>query len=444
MFVATDLRLGRPVAIKVLAADVRDPRARERFEREARMLSSFAHPNAVAIFDAGFDAELAYFVMEFVDGPTLASYLERRGRLPVDDAISIADQVLAALDAAHSHGIVHRDVKPSNILLDSDGSVRLADFGIAKSIREVTGDLTATGQVVGTASYLAPELGRGESATPSSDLYAVGIIIFEMLTGEVPMRGENAVATLALRQHALMPSLRSDRPDVPGSLAAAVATALSPDPANRFASAREMRTAIRSHHATTTAPTEAEATSPYRPAVTPRREAGRAGRHRRLVGIGAVLAVLAVAAAVLLGIGAADHGTPSAQSSTSTTDSVANAAPPTSGPSTTVASPPTTTPAPRSLTELIALLSTPGNRFGIQQHALRARLLALIDHGRKQQGRNASALSRDVTRWASTGQLDPAIANDTVALLAAVRQEQPPTRQPPKHEDGPQNSDSQS
>jgi serine/threonine protein kinase len=335
-------------------------------------------------------------------------------------------------------------VKPSNILLDSDGCVRLADFGIAKSIRDVTGDLTATGQLVGTASYLAPELGRGEPATPSSDLYAVGIIIFEMLTGEVPMRGENAVATLALRQHAARPSLRSHRADVPEALDVAVATALSADPANRFASAREMRAAIDSHHAAPTPRTEADATSPYRPTVPPQRKTSRAGRHRRLAGIAAVLAVLAAGAAVLLGIDATDHGTSSAQTTTTTTDSAANAAPPTSGPTTTVASPPTTTPVPRSLTELIALLSTPGNRFGVQQQALRARLLALIDRGQNQHGKNVSALSRDVNRWASTGQLDPAIANDTRALLAGLPQEQPPIRKPPKHEDGPQNSDSQS
>jgi eukaryotic-like serine/threonine-protein kinase len=428
VFVATDLRLGRLVAVKVLSADVRDPRSRERFEREARALSSFAHPNAVAIFDAAFDADLAYLVMEYVDGPTLASYLARRGPLPVDDVIAIADQVLAALDAAHTHGIVHRDVKPSNILLDSDGVVRLADFGIAK-IRDLTSDLTATGQIVGTASYLAPELARGEPATPASDLYAVGIIIFEMLTGEVPMRAETPVATLALRQHAAQTSLRSRRPDAPESLEAAVATALDADPAIRYPSAGDFRAAIRSRHHAATAPTEVEATTSYRSTAAPRQGAGRGGRRRGLIAVLAVLAALAVAAAAIFAIHAANNGAANLQHATSTTGPDANTTS-TTQPTTTVS--PTTTPRPTSLNELVALLATSDNRYGVQQQALRNRLLELLASNPGQQARLASGLRRDVTRWASTGQLDPVIANETVGLLAGRPQARPPAGKPPK------------
>src|SRR5689334_20114889 len=241
VFAATDLRLERRVAVKLLSAALDDRRARERFEREARALSSFLHPNAVAVFDAGVDGDQPYLVMELVDGPTLASVLAQRGPLPVGEAVAIADQVLAVLDAAHRQGIVHRDVKPSNILLGTDGRVRLADFGIAKSIDDLTGDLTATGQVVGTASYLAPEVARGERASPSSDVYAVGIVLFEMLAGGVPLRGDTPLATLAARERSMPPSLRSLRPDVPMALDLAVASALSADPTRRLATAREMQ-----------------------------------------------------------------------------------------------------------------------------------------------------------------------------------------------------------
>ncbi len=167
----TDRRLGRPVAVKLLEAGriaTADPEAKRRFVREARSSAGFTHPHAVTVFDAGeADGEL-FIVMELVDGPSLAEAMAERGPLPEGDAVRIATQVLSALGAAHASGIVHRDVKPANILLDARGDAKLADFGIAKRFDDLTDSLTATGLIVGTLRYLSPEQARGEPISPAS------------------------------------------------------------------------------------------------------------------------------------------------------------------------------------------------------------------------------------------------------------------------------------
>jgi serine/threonine-protein kinase len=420
---ATDLRLGRVVAVKLLSTELDDPVSRARFEGEARALSSFVHPNAVAVFDVGVDGEQPYLVMELVEGPTLASTLAQRGPLRVDEAVGIADQILAAVDAAHGQGIVHRDVKPSNILLGSDGRVRLADFGIAKSIDGLTEDLTATGQVVGTASYLAPEVARGERASPASDLYAVGIVLFEMLAGDVPLRRDTPLATLAARERSVPPSLRSLRPDVPVALDMAVAQSLSRDPTRRFGTAREMQAAIAATDTSQTIPFAAEPTSTYPLAGRARASRRPPRRGRRLARVIAPAAALGVAVATIVGITASGIGTDTSNppNATRPTDATTTASPTSTVPRATA---PTTTnlPTPATLAELVALLATPDNRYGAQQQALRERLLHLIDAKPGHEAKNTSALTRDVSRWASTGQLDSTIANDTIALLAGVPQ----------------------
>ena len=204
---ARDIVLDRWVAVKLLPAGVLDPTARERFRREARSSASFNHPNAVAVFDAGEDSGQLFLVMELVDGPSLASVLHERGRLRLDDAMHIADGVLAALAAAHAAGLVHRDVKPGNVLLGSNRQVKLADFGIARRLDDLAHDLTAAHTVLGTPRYTSPEQLAGQPATPASDLYAVGVVLFEMLTGAPPYGGPSAPAVAAAHQTAPIPDV---------------------------------------------------------------------------------------------------------------------------------------------------------------------------------------------------------------------------------------------
>jgi serine/threonine-protein kinase len=244
VFAARDRTLDRRVAIKRLRTDLSDEGARDRFTREAHALAGFSHENAVAVFDAGDDADGPYIVMELVEGPTLAAYLRERGRLSFEEATSIVEQMLAVLGAAHAQGIVHRDVKPANVLLADDGRVKLADFGIAKVVSDAEGDLTLDGHVLGTPTYLAPERAAGHEATPQSDIYSVAVIGYEMVAGKPPFKGEHMAATLAAHQRAPIPSLLDVRPDAPDEYVATIERGLAKDAAERFGSAEEMRDAL--------------------------------------------------------------------------------------------------------------------------------------------------------------------------------------------------------
>ena len=240
---ALDERLGRQVAIKLLDAGLvgsADPAGRERFLREGPVAASFNHPNAVTVFDAGQDGSDLYIVMELVVGPSLAELLARRGPLAIDEATRIATQVLDALASAHAVGIVHRDVKPANVLLNADGMAKLADFGIAKRFDELEDSVTRVGTVIGTPRYLAPEQATGASVTPASDVYAMGILLFEMLTGCTPFPGDSPIAVIAAQQSHPARDVRSLRPEVSPQLAATVARALQRSPADRYPSAVEM------------------------------------------------------------------------------------------------------------------------------------------------------------------------------------------------------------
>ncbi|HZP29570.1 MAG TPA: protein kinase [Acidimicrobiia bacterium] len=421
VFAAYDARLGRSVALKILSADVTEPRARERFEREVLTHASFVHPNAVAIFDTGIDGSRPYLVMELVDGPTLATYLARHGPLPVGTAVAVTSGVLAALDAAHRRGIVHRDVKPSNVLLGDDGRVRLVDFGIAKPISDLTADLTATGQIVGTASYLAPELARGAPATPASDLYAVGVMLFEMLTGEIPLRGDTPIATLTARDRAAPPSARALRPDIPTGLDAAMLRALARDPAERFGSAREMQAAITA----AAEPTVAFDGDPTLPSPAPPPAARASRRRRRAVPIALASALVAGGAAAWVVAAASPSATPSSSPAvTTTTVERVTTVPPRDS------TPPTTSPRPRTLGELVSALAAGGSRYGSREEALRLALLRLLDGKPRDVSKRAAELARQVTRWASAGELDPVIAGTATQLLASL------VSTPEKHGEG--------
>jgi eukaryotic-like serine/threonine-protein kinase len=232
---ARDEVLKRPVAVKLLHDSLAgDKRAAERFRREALTAAQISHPNMANVFDYIEENGQPGIVMEYVPSETLAQRLTHK-RIPIAEAVRITDDVLSALDRAHAAGIVHRDIKPANILLTPAGDVKVTDFGIARSL-DVEHGVTQTGTVLGTGDYLAPEQASGEPVSPATDVYSLGVVLWELLTGEVPFEGENFVAVALRHLNEPVPSLREQRPDVPPRLAAAVEQALAKDPARRFPS----------------------------------------------------------------------------------------------------------------------------------------------------------------------------------------------------------------
>jgi eukaryotic-like serine/threonine-protein kinase len=240
---ATDAQLGREVAVKVLHPEYgRDPGFVARFKQEAQSAASLSHPNIVGVFDFGTDADGPYIVMELVDGEDVATLLARNGPLPPRQAARLAAEVAHALGAAHARGIVHRDVKPGNILVSADGRVKVTDFGIARAWADAR--LTLPGVTLGSVHYFSPEQALGEQATEASDIYSLGIVLYELLTGRRPWEGDNA-ASVAMARISAPPPLVSDvRPNVPPVLEAIDRKALSPDPAARFPSAGAMADAL--------------------------------------------------------------------------------------------------------------------------------------------------------------------------------------------------------
>jgi serine/threonine-protein kinase len=244
VFDGLDERLGRRVAVKVLKEEYADdPRSQERFSREARAAAMLNHPHIAQVFDSGQDAGRSFIVMEFVEGGHLGRLLETEGRLPPRQAVEIAADVCSALGAAHKVGIVHRDVKPSNVLLTPHHQVKATDFGIAQAQGQAA--LTGTGMVLGTAHYLSPEQASGQGATPASDVYAVGVLLFQLLTGSVPFDGDSPGAVALSHVTQQVPPVRDRAPDVPPRVAAAVAHATAKDPRQRFANASLMEAELR-------------------------------------------------------------------------------------------------------------------------------------------------------------------------------------------------------
>ncbi len=243
---ARDMRLGRDVAIKVLRADLaRDPTFYLRFKREAQNAAALNHPAIVAVYDTG-EAEvdggpLPYIVMEYVDGDTLRDLVRGKGPLPPRRAMEIIADVCAALDFSHKNGIVHRDMKPANIMINRQGAVKVMDFGIARAIADSSNPMTQTAAVIGTAQYLSPEQARGEQVDARSDVYSVGCVLYEILTGEPPFTGDSpvAVAYQHVREDPQLPS--HVHPGVPRELDSVILKAMSKNPANRYQTAAEMR-----------------------------------------------------------------------------------------------------------------------------------------------------------------------------------------------------------
>jgi serine/threonine-protein kinase len=250
VYKATDLILERTVAVKVLAEHLSDDeRFVARFRREALAVAKLIHPNIVQVYDTGVDEGRHYIVMEYVSGRSGAQILQRHGPVGPETAAEIGIQACAGLDYAHRRGIIHRDVKPGNLMITGgpvgggEMTVKLTDFGIARAIEQTR--ITQVGSVVGTAAYLAPEQVRGEEATPATDVYALGVVLYQFLTGRLPYEG-SSLAELAVRQQnetPLPPSTYNG--DVPETLGGAVLRALEGDPNRRYASAEELATGLR-------------------------------------------------------------------------------------------------------------------------------------------------------------------------------------------------------
>jgi serine/threonine-protein kinase len=238
VYLAEDEELGRRVAIKVLdEKHANDDQFVERFRREAKNAASLSHPNIVSIYDRG-EAEGTYYIaMEYIEGRTLKDLIVAHGPLPVDKAVTYARQILGALRFAHRKGIVHRDIKPHNVLVDSDGRLKVTDFGIA---RAGASQMTEAGSIIGTAQYLSPEQARGAPVDQRSDLYSIGVVLYEMLTGSVPFTGDTPVE-IAMKHLSAVPKPPSaSRPDVPDDLDLVTVRALAKDPRERFQTAEEM------------------------------------------------------------------------------------------------------------------------------------------------------------------------------------------------------------
>ncbi|HXV56395.1 MAG TPA: protein kinase [Gaiellaceae bacterium] len=232
---AHDRVLERRVAIKVLHLHYSgDPEYVERFRREARAIARLSHPNVVTVIDRGVWDDRQFIVFEHVEGETLKAVIEREGPLPVARALELAHEIARALASAHSLGIVHRDVKPHNVLLNATGTAKVTDFGIARSL-DPEDELTATGTVLGTGHYLSPEQASGGRADERSDQYSLGVVLYELLTGEVPYTGETLMAVAVRHVRDPVPSVRARRPDVPPAVDALVARALAKSPQDRFA-----------------------------------------------------------------------------------------------------------------------------------------------------------------------------------------------------------------
>ena len=239
---ALDRRLERQVAVKLLAEHLADdPAFVSRFQREAQAAARLVHPNIVQVFDSGRDERSGryFIVMEYIEGASCAEILRDDGWVEVDEAVRIIEQACEGLHYAHRHGVVHRDVKPGNLLRAREGDIKLADFGIAKATEQSS--ITQVGSVLGTAAYLAPEQARGEEAGPSADLYALGVVTYQLMSGRLPYEATSLTELALKQQQEEPPTLDTIVAAVSPELADAVAIALALDPRDRYPSAREMR-----------------------------------------------------------------------------------------------------------------------------------------------------------------------------------------------------------
>jgi serine/threonine-protein kinase len=309
---AFDTTLERPVAIKLLHREIAtDSQNLERFRREARAVAQLSHPHIVTVIDQAEDDNRPYIVFEYVEGETLKQCIRRKDKLEIVEALAYAIEIARALGAAHARGIVHRDVKPQNVLIDSEGSAKVTDFGIARTLEE--DGLTADGRVLGTTDYVSPEQAMGQDVNGQSDLYSLGIVLFEMLTGDVPFKGDNQVAVAMKHVREALPDVRKARPEVSAATASVLDHATHKDPKKRYANDEaiiaDLEDALAIEAARSGSVT-GEATSVLR--TLPRRAARRVPLRVRapwvLIGL-LILTIAGVAIAIFLAGQQAERGT---------------------------------------------------------------------------------------------------------------------------------------
>jgi eukaryotic-like serine/threonine-protein kinase len=298
-----DRLLDRTVAIKVMHEQyAQDEEYVERFRREARSVAQLSHPNIVTVIDRGEEDGSQYIVFEYVEGENLKQLIERTGPLSVRDALLLALQMARALGFAHDRGLIHRDVKPQNVLLNEDGQAKMTDFGIARSV-DVEG-VTVTGTVLGTSEYIAPEQARGQRVDALTDVYSLGVVLYELLTGSVPFQGENFVAVALRHVNEPAPSVLERRPDCPPRLGLAIERTMAKRPEDRFQSMGELCAELEACLAELE-PSSEGATMISRPPAAPRvRRREEPPRRRRggiLWPVAAVAAILGIAALAALG-----------------------------------------------------------------------------------------------------------------------------------------------
>jgi predicted Ser/Thr protein kinase len=312
VFRAHDRLLDRKVALKILHQQYSgDDEYVERFRREARAVAALSHPNIVTVIDRGDHEDKQFIVFEYVEGENLKRLIERRGPAPVSTALELGMQMARGLSFAHQQGLVHRDVKPQNILLNGDGRAKVTDFGIARSL-DVQHGMTQTGTVLGTSDYIAPEQAQGQRVDEHTDVYSLGVVMYELLTSEVPFPGENFVAVAMRHINEPPPPIRDKRPDVPPRVEAAIQKAMAKDPADRFQTMAEFCSELEA----CLAEVQASAGTQQATTAAPRPHA----RRRRGMSPWPLFLVLAV----LIALGAvvaylALHGMPSSDTNGATT-----------------------------------------------------------------------------------------------------------------------------
>lgn len=445
----TDERLRRPVAIKILHPHLLpDAAARSRFQGEARAAAALAHPGIVAVYDAEATVSRAAIVFELVEGEALSERLARQGPMPASEVARIGAELADALQHAHARGVVHRDVKPGNIIIDSSGRARLVDFGIARLLEDEAAHLTSAGSITGTLRYMAPERLAGEEATPAADLYALGAVLHEMLAGRPAFDAPTPVALAAAQQAPL-----AAVPGVPEPLAALVAEALDPDPARRPLDAATMAARLRGWAGESARPPAAtpsvaraatggaggdvatvempgpppEAAWPLRP--TRGRDGDRWVAARRLLAlaVGAVLvvAITAAAATLLPSLLAPDAGPALSPTGPTATASPSSTASPTPTASPTATAPPTPAP-PATLAEAIAAfeeLVGEGQDAGLVDEDAAEDLLEQADRVRRESDKPGRArqeiqeLRDDVEGFQEEGEIASAALADQLLAL---------------------------
>ena len=313
VYLAKDETLDRPVAVKVMHREMSEqPDQLERFRQEARAVAKISHPNVVSVIDAGEDGGYPYIVFEYVEGETLKQRISRIGALDIQEAIAYAIEIARGLSIAHGRNLVHRDIKPQNVLIDDEGRAKLTDFGISRQLEQA--GMTATGRVLGTTDYVAPEQAMGHGADPRSDIYSLGVVLYEMLVGQVPFHADSQVGVAMKHVNEELPDVQRRRPEVSAAVALVVERSTAKNPDERYQSVGEMiddlSTALEVE-AARAGSTTGEATSVLDAVPPPKRKLSSRARWSwwaiallALVGGGALLVVLLISGGGIGGGGA--------------------------------------------------------------------------------------------------------------------------------------------